>query len=167
MTDLSTRDPRDRQVPLLSLLFGYGPMLPIVAAAATVWLAPQPWPLIATSLGILWAGAILLFLSGVRRGLAFVIPGGGERPAQMATMLWLFVLALGAFVAPTPIVSLALLLLGYISVGVLDPIAARRNEAPAHFARLRPPQMMIGAAGLATLLVYQLARGPGAMVVTG
>jgi hypothetical protein len=37
--------------------------------------------------------------------------------------------------------ALVLLTTGYASVAILDPIAARRGEVPAHFARLRPPQM--------------------------
>ncbi|USI71789.1 DUF3429 domain-containing protein [Sphingomonas morindae] len=151
-------DDRDPTIPALSLVFGYGPMLPMLIGAGIAWTMAFPWPIIATSLTVLWAGAILLFLSGVRRGLAFHTPGG-ERPVQMLTMLWLFLLGLGAFVVRTPVAALILLLIGYGSIAILDPIAARREEAPAHFARLRPPQMLVGMIGLAALLAYHLTRG--------
>ena len=153
----STEDERDTRVPWLSLAFGYGPMLPIAAAGIAVWTMAHPWPLIATQLGLWWAASILIFLAGVRRGYAFTM-AGGERPAQMATMIWLFVLGAGAFAMPTPTQALALLLIGYVSVAVLDPIAARKGEAPAHFASLRPPQMAIGAVSLAAMIGWYLLR---------
>lgn len=145
-------DDRDPRVPWLSIVFGYGPMLPIVAAAIVAWVMPHAWPFVAASLAVWWAGAIVLFLAGVRRGLAFRT-AGGENVPQMATMLWLFVVGLAAFVVQTQASALALCLVGFVSIAILDPIAARRGEAPAHFAHLRPPQMAIGALALAALLV--------------
>jgi hypothetical protein len=43
------------------------------------------------------------------------------------------------------------LIVGYGSVALLDPPAARRGEVPAHFARLRPPQMLVAMSGLVAL----------------
>lgn len=149
----------DPRIPALSIVLGYGPIMPIVIAALATWLAPHPWPFVATSLGVLWSAAILIFLAGVRRGLAFRTPGG-ERPVQIATMIWLFVLGIAAFVVPTAVVSLAILVLGYLSVAILDPLAARREEVPAHFARLRPVQMGIAVASQVAMLVWQLTALP-------
>ena len=145
----------DPRVPALSVVLGYAPMLPIVIAALATWFAPHPWPIVATSLGILWSAAILLFLAGVRRGLSFRTPGG-ERFVQLATMAWFFALGVGAFVVPTAATALAILIVGYVSVAILDPIAARRQEVPAHFARLRPLQMGLGTLALLAMLTWQL-----------
>jgi hypothetical protein len=54
------------------------------------------------------------------------------------------------------VTALVLLIVGYASVAILDPIAARRQEVPAHFARLRPLQMGIGILALLAMLVWQL-----------
>lgn len=156
MIPLKTDD-RDPRVPVLSIVFGYGAMVPLVVAAAAAWLAPLPWPMVATSLGILWGGGILMFLAGVRRGLAFRT-AGGERPAQMVVMLWLFTAGLASFLFRTAPGALTLLIAGYASIALLDPIAARRGEAPAHFARLRPGQMAVAVAALAVLLAWHLAH---------
>lgn len=157
MIPLRTED-RDPRVPVLSLVFGYGAMVPILIGAAIVWLAPFPWPAVATSLTVLWAGAILIFLAGVRRGLAFRTPGG-ERASQMVTMGWLFAVGVAAFLFRTPVGALSALILGYASIAVLDPIAARREEAPLHFATLRPRQMLVALIGLVALLAWHLTQG--------
>lgn len=163
------------EVPALSLLLGYGAMLPFAAGVLAAWLAPslaprlpgwltavltlgsapvdlRPW---FAELTTLWGCAILCFLSGVRRGLSFRTPGGPQA-AQLVTMLGLFGLGLAALLLhetgrPRP--ALALLVLGYASLGVLDPLAARTRETPPSFARLRPVQMAIPVLCLLALLV--------------
>lgn len=135
-------------IPLLSVVLGFGPaaLLPLLALAA--WIVPAlAGPAILA--GQLWAAAILLFLAGVRRGLSFFTEGG-PRPGQVATSIWLFVLGLAGLAAPLGPAFL-LLILGYLSVALLDPPAARAGEAPAHFVRLRPPQMAVAIVGLAGL----------------
>ena len=154
---IHAREPR--AVPWLSVVFGYGPMLPILAGAGLAWALRGAAGEAALALTLLWASAILLFLSGVRRGLSFRTEGGA-RPAQILTMLGLFLLGLGALIAAwlgAQGAALALLLLGYGAVAVLDPRAARRGEAPLFFARLRPYQMPLAVIGLAALLAYRLA----------
>ena len=141
-------------VPLDGLVLGYGPMLPFPAAVLALLLAPAPWAAAALALVVLWGAAILMFLGGVRRGLSFRTPGG-PRASQLAMMLWLFLAGLGAMVAPAAW-ALALLLAGYASLMVLDPVAARREEAPLYFARLRPPQMAVASVSLAALLAIVL-----------
>lgn len=160
MRDIAPGDAdRDPAPPALSLVFGYGPMLPIAAAGIAAWTASGGAARIALALGMAWAAAILLFLAGVRRGLAFRTPGG-ERVSQMATMIWLFLLGLGAMLAilPSPVIATVLLAIGYASIAILDPIAARREEAPAHFARLRPPQMAVGLCGIVALFAFAVTR---------
>jgi hypothetical protein len=141
-----------RRVPALSLVLGYGAMAPFVAGAAVAWLLGRGGPAtLATDLTVLWGGAILVFLAGVRRGLSFRTEGGPTL-AQLAASLGLFALGLTALAAPRAGPALALLLVGYATLAVLDPWAARRGEAPPFFARLRPLQMLVPIVGLAALL---------------
>ena len=100
---------------------------------------------------MLWGGAILAFLAGVRRGLSFRSPKGETLP-QMASMLYLFGLALLGLGAGVSKTALAPLILGFVSVAVLDTLAARREEVPPFFARLRPTQMIVVVASLASVL---------------
>lgn len=144
-----------RAVPWLSVALGFGPMLPFVAGAAASWtLGGEPGEA-AVTLTLLWACAILLFFSGVRRGVGFRTEGGAT-VMQIATMLALFVLGFGALLAVALSrtgLAAGLLIAGYGAVAVLDPIAARRGEAPLFFARLRPVQMPLAIASLAAILV--------------
>ena len=105
-------------------------------------------------LGTLYAGAILAFLAGVRRGLSFRTEGG-PAPAQLATMasVWLAAfLALACIVHGRAISALVILALSYAVLMILDPIAARAGQAPMFFARLRQPQLFIAVASIVVLL---------------
>ncbi len=147
-----------RGVPWLSVVFGYGPMLPFLAGAGLVWWLRGPPAEAIFTLTLLWGCAILLFLSGVRRGVSFRTEGGATL-AQIATMLSLFGLGYGALVAfalGKPVVALGLLIAGFLEIAILDPIAARRGEAPLFFARLRPWQIPLAILGLAALLVDRM-----------
>ena len=76
-------------------------------------------------------------------------------------MFGLYVLALAALVLVVEglaVASVAVLLIGFTAIVVLDPIAARKGEAPLFFARLRPTQIPIAVAGLAALLVDLIVR---------
>ncbi|MDJ0390128.1 hypothetical protein QMO56_18620 [Roseomonas sp. E05] len=68
-------------------------------------------------------------------------------------MLWFLALGAAALFSPWMPASVILLLAGYGTMAVLDPIAARRREAPRDFRRLRSPQRLLLAAGPASLLV--------------
>jgi hypothetical protein len=147
------------QTPLLSLVLGFGAMMPIAVGTIAAWLLPAPFAALACEATILWAGAILTFLSGVRRGVSFRTVGGPTM-AQILTVLWLFglgLLALGALLLLANRTALLLLLAGYASMAVLDPLAARRGEAPLFFARLRPVQMLIPILFLGALLLRILS----------
>ena len=138
----------DPRVPWASIVFGYGPMLPLVAAAFGAWFLPEPWPLLAIQLAITWAAVILSFIAGVRRGFGF----GEDRAStlvELVTAMGYMTLAFLALVGPRPSTALALLIVGYLLAAFLDARAALAGHAPRHFARLRPPQLLLGAAGLA------------------
>ena len=142
------------EVPWLSLVLGYGPMLPFVLGAAASWIFEGFWHREILLLTMVWANAILAFLAGVRRGLSFRTEGG-PAPTQIATMFCLFVLALASLLALVhgfERFAAGCTLLGFAAIMVLDPIAARKGQAPLFFARLRPPQIALAAASLAVLL---------------
>ncbi len=146
------------EVPWLGIVFGYGPMIPFVAGAVAAWTLRGALRDEAILLTVVWASAILAFLSGVRRGLSFRTQGG-ETLAQIATMLGLFILALVAITAMVHgllAVAAACLFVGFLAILVLDPIAARRGEAPLFFIKLRPPQMAIAVLSLGVLFAATL-----------
>jgi hypothetical protein len=154
MTDPTATSPR---VPMLSILLGFGPavLLPLLAILSFVVPPWEAW--IPITAGQIWGAAILLFLAGVRRGLSFFTVGG-PRTIQIVTMAWLFLLGLAGLLLPTAAALLALIV-GFGSVALLDPRAARREEVPAHFATLRPPQMLVAMIGLAGLAWRVVSTG--------
>ena len=119
--------------------------MPFVAGVVAAWSFPEPWRLVALQLTALWGTAILLFLSGVRRGLSFRTEGGPTW-RQMATMLTLFCLgscSLAAIWLDFVAWALVPLIVGYSAIFLLDPIAADAGEAPLYFRTLRRLQMPI------------------------
>ena len=72
-------------------------------------------------------------------------------------MLWLFVLGFGALVLTPHVAATIVLLIGFLSLAVFDTLAARREEAPPYFARLRPLQMAVPILSLLAILTRQLA----------
>ena len=149
-----TEDPQTHTPPV-GLVLAYAAMLPLVAGAVAIWFLPALASIILHAT-LTWAGALLCFFSGVRRGLSFRQPGGPTL-SQLATMLLFFVLGAAALLSPWPLVSVLLLLAGYLAMIVLDPIAARRGEAPRYLARLRPAQLLLPLASLASVLANLLA----------
>ncbi|WP_174300757.1 DUF3429 domain-containing protein [Caulobacter sp. S45] len=132
------------------LLLGTSALIPLIVCAALTWLAPAAAQPLVRTLAVIWAGSLLAFFAGVRRGLTFSEAGGG-RMSELATMLAAF----GLGVVSLVLVSPAIAALGLAGVGVLDAVAARRREAPAYFVLFRPPQML---AAVVTLLVVQVHR---------
>lgn len=143
--------------PADSIILGYGPMLPTLAAAIGAWVLPPPWPLWALHLGILWAAMILIFIAGVRRGFGFGFPAA-SKAASIASSLGYFVFAGVALVLASPVLALIPLLIGYALVALLDRRAALHGDAPAYFAALRPRQMLVALLGLAGLWAWVLTR---------
>ncbi|WP_299650184.1 DUF3429 domain-containing protein [uncultured Jannaschia sp.] len=134
------------RVPWDAVILGWGPVLPFPLAAIWLWFGG---PDVLRPAMHLWGAAIALFLSGVRRGLSFRMPGGWTW-SQLAMFAWLFWAGFLALILPVG-PAFALLSAIYASLAVLDPIAADRAEAPLWFRRLRPAQMGIAALGLAGL----------------
>jgi len=147
---------RDR-IPPTELFLAFGPALLALAGGIAAWSVPLAWQPIAIAFGWLWSSAILLFLAGVTRGLSFFSPGGA-RWSQLFEMAWRFLLGLFAFATPLAW-ALPLLMIGYASVAAFDLYAAPRGMAPARFAWLRPPQILIFLAGLAGLWLRVRAMG--------
>ena len=154
-----------KPIPWTSLFFGGIAMVPfVVGAALTVWIGGDLGALFATAT-VLWGASILTFLAGVRRGVSFRT-AQGPTASQLVVMMWLYLLGLGAlfvsaFAIGTPSVpalGIAALLLaaGYASMIVLDPVAAREGEAPLHFIRLRPVQLLFPTASLIAIAVWSL-----------
>lgn len=138
------------KAPATSVILGTAAMLPIVVGSA-LSLAVADLPALLIHAVILWAATVLCFLGGVRRGLSFR-QNTGPTVRQLVTSLWLFVCGMGAIATPWPALSLALLLVGYGSVAILDPLAARRAEVPRYFAHFRPWQMAFPILGLLLVL---------------
>ncbi|MEH3047531.1 DUF3429 domain-containing protein [Sphingomonas adhaesiva] len=139
---------RSPRIPLDSLVFGFGPMLPLVAAAIGAWTLPGGWPVLAIQLAIVWAALILSFIGGVRRGFGFATPRASTAVEIAAAVAYVTIAGLALIVSRAAI-ALALLAAGYALAALLDRRAALAGDAPAHFARLRPPQLLLGCAGLA------------------
>lgn len=148
-------DPHRRPIPLDSLVLGYGPMLPLVAAGVGAWTLPLGWRVLAVQCAVVWGALILSFIGGVRRGWGFA-RAEASTAAEIAAAVAYVLLAGLALVVPRAAVALALLVAGYALAALLDRRAALRGDAPAHFARLRPPQLLLGAAGLAACWAWLL-----------
>jgi hypothetical protein len=117
-------DVRDaRHVPWLSVVLGFGPMVPLVLGAVAAWALAPNLARSTIMLTRIWGGAILAFLSGVRRGFSFRTSGGAQ-PAQIATMMGLFVLALASLVLGNLVARVVLLLSA--SLRLLFLIQSRR-----------------------------------------
>ena len=143
------------EIPLGSLIFGYGPMLPFVLGAVGVLALPSPWPLITLRLLIIWGASILIFVAGVRRGYGFGNPRASTG-AEIAAMLLYFVpggIALVLGQEGQIAKALELLIFGFALVILVDRRAAARGNAPRHFGRLRGPQMAIAIASLVVVLI--------------
>ncbi|GGO92695.1 DUF3429 family protein [Stakelama pacifica] len=134
-------------IPIDSLIFGYGPMLPFIAAALACWAMPAPWPSIAVWLMTIWGAMILTFVGGVRRGFGFGYRGACTG-VEIATMLVYFITAGLALLLPWPALSVFLLAAGFALAAILDTRAALKGNAPAHFAALRIPQFGIATVSL-------------------
>lgn len=143
-------------LPRLDILFAFGAMPPFVLGTAVAWwCSTGPGSVMALQLTILWGSAILIFLSGVRRGLSFRTEGGPRWP-QLTTMLILYGLGVSALAASwlsALVPALVFLLVGYAAIFVLDPVAARRGEAPLYFGHLRRLQLPIALLALTISLV--------------
>ena len=127
----------------VDLLLGSVSVVPLVALAALDWTPSPVPPVFLRTLAVIWAGCLLSFFAGVRRGLTFSEAGGG-RPGELLSMLGFFFLGIASLVLLSP----GLAALGLAAVGGFDAWSGRRREAPSYFSVFRPPQMALGAAAM-------------------
>lgn len=146
--DIRHTEADEPRPPAEGVLLATAAVLPIMIGALAAWVLPEAHVVHATTS---WAGAVLCFLGGVRRGLSFRQPGGPFL-SELATMASIFVFGVAGLLATSPGAALALLSIGYAEVGMTDVLAARRREAPGYLAHLRPVQ--IGVVLLALALLY-------------
>ncbi|MDZ7853990.1 MAG: DUF3429 domain-containing protein [Halomonas sp.] len=59
-----------RSIPLLPLWLGLAGLIPFVATAASAWLAPVVWQVVAVDAFLYYSAVILSFLGGVQWGVA-------------------------------------------------------------------------------------------------
>ena len=147
---------QNTRIPTLSLVFGFGPMVPFVLAALGIWILPPPWPGIALTLVLAWGALILTFIAGVRRGFGFERDSASTW-VEIGTMIPPVILSGLGLLLP-PFWGLLALAAGFTLATVLDTRAARRGNAPAHFARLRPMQFPIA---IISLIAIAVKIGPG------
>ncbi len=145
-----TEEPK-RQAPLASLLLAFAATVPMAAGAAAALALPRRDGDAVEQWTVRWAGGVLCFLSGVRRGLSFRQPGGSTL-GEVGTMFSMFLAGIGGVLLPSGRATLSVLLLGYAGTAVGDVRAAQQAEAPRFFARLRPAQMLVPLVSLALLL---------------
>lgn len=127
------------------LLLGWSAVVPIALLAWAAW----AWrggdgPGFVRTLAAIWAGSLLAFFSGVRRGLSFS-EAAGARPMEIVTLLGLFAAGVLTLLFRSPALGAA----GLAATAIADVLAARRREAPVYFGALRPVQLGLAAAGLA------------------
>lgn len=149
------RDPA--RAPASSRALGGLALVPLVAAAVAVWWLDARTAGLVHDLALLWAGALLAFFAGVRRGVSFRTEGGATA-GQIVAMLWLFAIGLSVLAMPSPVIAACLALIGFASLGGLDRLAAGTGEMPRFFAGFRPAQMLVAVAAMAVLLAASIAR---------
>jgi hypothetical protein len=135
----------------LDLCLGVAATLPLIAAAAFVYLEPVGGGVWARTLAVIWTSSLLTFFAGVRRGLTFSEAGGG-RGFELATMLFVFMVGVWTLLLVSPAIGAA----GLAIVGLLDAVAAARLEAPRYFRIFRPVQMGVCVIGL---MLIQIRTG--------
>ena len=146
----------DRQAaPPEGVFLASAAIAPITAGAIVAFLVPHAWRAHIIHATIVWSGAVLSFLAGVRRGDSFHTIDG-PTVLQLTTIFAVFACGLVSLLLPWPTVAIAALIAGCACVGLLDPIGARRRLAPRFLARLRPPQMLLAVISLGFLLIAAL-----------
>lgn len=134
------------------IALGFGPMVPLVAAAVGAWLFPDAVGRLAERLAIIWGALILAFVAGVRRGYGFGNRTASKR-SEILSMIAYFTLAGLSLLSEGrhPVAAISMLLVGFALVMSLDTRAAWQGDAPGFFARLRPSQMGIAVYSFAAL----------------
>ena len=140
-------------VPMPARALGFAGLIPFLAAALGVWVAPQGWNLLALDVQLAYGAVILSFMGAVHWGLAMA---GGSTAMTYQRLGWSVVPALLGWLALllNPGYGLLLMAAGFAGVfyGDLKSIAA--GNTPAWYKALRKPLTVIV---IATLLSSFLA----------
>jgi hypothetical protein len=131
-------------IPRDGMLLGWAAMAPFPLLAAALWAVEGSAADMVAQGARLWGGALILFFSGVRRGLSFRTENGPTW-RQLVVFALLFFGGLVVLILPAK-TALLLVAVAFATLGVEDRRAARRGEVPLYFSRLRPPQMTSAAA---------------------
>lgn len=124
---------KDRQLAWALALGGF---LPFLFLAAGLFLAGKthPWSVVMADAFRTYGAVILSFLGGIRWGLAIL---GKPVPARDLGFSVLPALAAWFSLFFQPVVSVAVLLLGFCAQGAWDSLSIHAGRAPQWFASLR------------------------------
>ena len=132
-------------IPIRGLALAWLAVLPFAVCAPIAWWGGPELAGIAAEGARFWGGALLLFFSGVRRGLSFRTEGG-PTARQFVAFAGLFGAGIATLLSPLPF-ALSIIAVMFVAMTLEDRRAAVRGEVPIFFAHLRPAQMLV-AAGL-------------------
>lgn len=148
-------------VPPGAALLAYVGLLPFVAGALAVWLAPPVWAWTLLVVELYYAAVILTFLGAVHWGLALA----GYQPLDYhateetrgmhgARLGWAVMPALIAWVAclSRPAIAFAVLILAHVALYAGERLAARHGLVPDWYMEMRLPLTVIAVTCLAVTL---------------
>lgn len=152
-------------VPRSAAWLAYAGLLPFVAGALGVWLAPPVWAWTLLVVEMYYAAVILAFLGAVHWGLALA----GYQPLDYhateetrgmhgARLGWAVMPALIAWVAclSRPTIAFAVLLIAHIALYAGERMAAREQLVPDWYMEMRLPLTAIAVFCLAATLLALL-----------
>lgn len=145
------------KVPRNALLLGLAGLLPLVAAALAV-LILDPWahPLIRFAAQV-YGALILSFLGGVHWGLAMAAGPAGMHGARLAWSVVPSLVGWPALFLP-PVWSLAVLIVTFGILGIVDTRLARHGTIPGWYGPLRRALTLAVILCLAVLLANRYWR---------
>ncbi|MBY0568816.1 MAG: DUF3429 domain-containing protein [Hyphomonadaceae bacterium] len=135
------------RTPLAASTLGYLGLVPFVALAALVFVAPDSMRNDASFALLAYGATILSFLGGVHWGLAIASPTPHPRAAKLGMSVVPQLLGWSALLAPAPY-GHALTATGLLAVLVIDAIAVKSALVPAWFMQLRWPLSCAAALSL-------------------
>ena len=130
----------------MDVTLGIAAMTPFMGLAILARSSGPQGRSFARAASAVWAGSLLAFFAGVRRGLSFS-ESEGAHPEELATLLAVFSTGALTVALRSPRLGAA----GMAMVGVLDALAAAKGEAPQYFRRFRPAQLGLGALALGSI----------------
>lgn len=145
-------------IPPIALWLGLAGLLPFIGAAIAVWLSDteqQPQAVFAL---LAYGAVILSFLGGVRWGAVLRNQAALEQAHPLVMSILPSLVAWLALLVP-PTAGLTLLIIGLSGQFLYDRAAARSDELPAWYGRLRVILSIGAVTSLAVALVGISTRG--------